>query len=87
MQEPIRECPHCGGLTSLRSNYSPQYRKYFVFCKCEICGAQGKAYTQPDPPSECDWNSVACEDAVGAWNMRYNPLPAVTGGNRTKSED
>lgn len=66
----IKPCPHCGGIACINANYSYKVRKYFVFVKCDICGAQAKIYTCDNHPSEEDWDNVACRDALNAWNMR-----------------
>ncbi len=66
--EAIKACPHCGGEAWLHSNYG--YRKYFVFCKCGICGASGKSYSLREAPSDSDWETPECAAAVMAWNMR-----------------
>ena len=69
----IDTCPHCGGTACLNANYSYKTRSYFTFVKCDICGAQGKAYSSPDEPAQQEWNNSSCVDAIKAWNMRYNP--------------
>jgi len=66
----IKTCPHCGGVACINANYSYKVRKYFVFVKCDICGAQGKAYISEEEPAAADWDNTACRDAVSAWNMR-----------------
>lgn len=66
----IKPCPHCGGTSCLNSSYSYKIRKYFVFVKCDICGAQGKIYLSGNDPNEDEWNNAACNDAINAWNMR-----------------
>lgn len=66
----IKTCPHCGGTAYLNSTYSFKIRKYFVVVRCDICGAQGKAYASDNSPEEDNWDSVACNDAINAWNMR-----------------
>lgn len=66
----IDTCPHCGGMAFLTQTYSYKCRCYFVAVKCDICGASGKPYTQKDPPSDDKWQSMACSDAIRAWNMR-----------------
>ena len=70
----IKTCPHCGGTACLNSNYSYKTRTYFVFVKCDICGAQGKAYNSPEEPAALEWNNQPCTDAINAWNMR-NGVP------------
>lgn len=67
----IKKCPHCGGVGYLNSNYSNKYRSYFVFVKCDVCGAQAKTYSSQEEPAEVDWNNNACIEAINAWNMRY----------------
>ena len=52
------------------SNYSRRTRSYFVFVKCEVCGAQGKIYNSKTEPAAAGWSNTACNNAVGAWNMR-----------------
>lgn len=56
----------------MNSNYSYKCRSYFVFVKCDICGAQGKIYNSYEEPAKADWNNPACNDAVTAWNMRFH---------------
>lgn len=71
MEDNIRECPHCGGEAYLHANYSSKARSYFVMVKCNMCGAQGKIYNTDEDPESVNWKSIACIDAVKAWNMRY----------------
>lgn len=66
----IKTCPHCGGAACLTSNYSYKTRAYFVFVKCDICGAQGKIYNSTEEPAAADWDNIPCRDAITAWNMR-----------------
>ena len=66
----IKPCPHCGGVSYLNSNFSYKTRSYFIFVKCEICGATGKTAGSKENPAADDWQSDACERAVEAWNMR-----------------
>lgn len=66
----IKPCPHCGGIAYLTQNYSYRSRTYFVFVRCDICGAQGKIYNSPEEPAAAGWNNQPCDDAVTAWNMR-----------------
>lgn len=70
LEQNIKACPHCGGTACLCASYSYKTRSYFVFVKCDICGAQGKLYRSTEDPSAADWNSIPCGDAVAAWNMR-----------------
>ena len=66
----IMPCPHCGGVSALCSSYSNRRRIYFVFVKCEICGAQGKTFADDVDPYENEWSDMPCENAIAAWNMR-----------------
>ena len=66
----IKPCPHCGSSACLTANYSFRSRSYFVFVKCDLCGAQGKIYNSTSDPAEESWNNAACNDAVRAWNLR-----------------
>lgn len=67
----IKTCPHCGGTANLRISYSHKMQAYFVYVKCEICGAQGKAYTDEEDPEVKGAENSACQFAISAWNMRY----------------
>lgn len=71
----IKTCPHCGGTACLNANYSYKARSYFVFVRCDICGAQGKIYNSAEEPAATGWNNAPCNDAIAAWNMR-TPEPA-----------
>ena len=66
----IKTSPHCGGKSSLNSNYSYKARNYFTFVKCDICGAQGKIYASEEDPAAANWDNQPCRDAIEAWNMR-----------------
>lgn len=68
----MKRCPFCGGEADLYYSYSPKYRKYFVYVKCEICRSQGKTFASAENPADYDWNTDTCEKAVKAWNMRYS---------------
>lgn len=68
--EQIKGCPHCGGVSWLNAKFSHKTRSYFVFVRCDICGAQGKTYRSTGDPAAANWNSQPCIDAVRAWNMR-----------------
>lgn len=70
-RETIKSCPHCGGQGVLQQTYSYKIRKYFVSVRCDICGATGKPFTADDAPSEKDWQTTECSQAIKAWNMRY----------------
>ncbi len=69
-RRPIKPCPHCGGVAYLNSNYSYKTRSYFIFVKCDICGATGKTTCEQEDPAISEWQSDACERAIEAWNMR-----------------
>ena len=75
-QEVIKGCHHCGGAACLNSNYSYRTRSYFVFVRCDVCGAQGKIYKSTDEPEAAGWNNQPCRDAVAAWNMRTSEREA-----------
>lgn len=66
----IKPCPHCKGTAYINAFYSYKAHSYYVFVKCNICGAQGKVYNSPIEPSAEGWDTEACYSAVGAWNMR-----------------
>lgn len=68
----MRKCPHCGGSGRLNASYSYHAECYFVFVKCDICGAQTRSFRDDDDPANSDWKSVACNIAVEAWDMRSN---------------
>jgi hypothetical protein len=84
MKTNILECPHCGGAAYLNSNYSYKIRAYFVFVKCEVCGATGKVTRSDNDPAEDDWQSPPCESAIAAWNLRTSPKARK--GKRGESE-
>lgn len=67
---PIRCCPHCGGEADLTQDYCSPKRRYIVFVKCDVCGAQGKVYDSWLEPAAEDWQNAACRKAISAWNIR-----------------
>ena len=66
----IRNCPFCGGEAILHANWSYRYKKYYVNCKCTICGSSGKGFPTADDPDETDWKDISCSRAVKLWNSR-----------------
>lgn len=66
----IKPCPHCNGVAYLNANYSYKTRSYFIYVKCDICGATGKTTTSQEDPQGEEWQSEACERAIEAWNLR-----------------
>lgn len=67
----IKECPFCGGYSNLHASFNRRISAYFVCVKCEICGAECKAFVQKENPVLESWDGVACNNAIHAWNMRY----------------
>ncbi len=82
----ILPCPHCGGSACLNSNYSYKSRSYFVYVRCDICGAQAKSYSSETAPASEQWDNVPCADAINAWNMRTSSRRA-SGCNTEDNED
>ena len=68
----VKPCPHCGGSAVLKANFSPKLNKFFVFVKCEECGAQGRAGSCTESPADDDWNNEGCGSAQYWWNLRVN---------------
>lgn len=66
----IRPCPFCNGDACLYANYANRYRKWLVYVKCDVCSAQGKAFSDREDPDLSGWNNAACDKAIRAWNMR-----------------
>lgn len=68
----IKDCPFCGGEASIWQNYNYKAEVFFVMCKCDVCGSQGKTFNSGDEvPVEVDWDNDACRRAIKAWNRRY----------------
>ena len=70
MKTKITGCPHCGGRAYLEQNYYYKARSFIVYVKCSICGAQGKVFHAEEEPAAADWNTMECNAAIQAWNMR-----------------
>lgn len=69
----LKKCPFCGHEEAyVYQRYSTNYGgNWFVFVKCEYCGAQSGAITSKDgEPAEMDWDCIAVKKVVDAWNMR-----------------
>lgn len=66
----LKTCPHCGGSANLVSVFSNRKQCFFIYVKCGICGAQGKAFTSKEDLVLKDPESDLCQSAVNAWNMR-----------------
>lgn len=49
------------------TNYSGYYATYYTVAKCDICGAQGKAYSSKRPLEQ---DPTPAAEAAAAWNMR-----------------
>lgn len=65
----IKKCPFCGGVADLCSNYSNR-DVFWVYVRCNVCSARGRAYASEEDPAEEDWEGKACEMAVDIWNNR-----------------
>lgn len=66
--DDLKQCPFCGGETTLWSNYGKF--GYFVYCKCDVCDATSRTFTIGDSLPE-DWEEMtASRKAIGAWNRR-----------------
>ncbi|MCI9553016.1 MAG: hypothetical protein HFE94_05725 [Acutalibacter sp.] len=64
----LKPCPFCKGEAALWSSYGKF--GYFVYCKCEICGATSKTFPLGESLPE-DWGELtASRKAADAWNRR-----------------
>lgn len=65
----LNKCPFCGGIAELLEEKYTFYTE--LFCKCMVCGAQGKIYKikSTDDESEDNFNKMK-QYAENAWNMR-----------------
>ena len=70
MSYVVYNCPHCNGNATLTSRFMSRTNNYLIVCRCDLCGAQGKAYFDDENPIDNNWSSDACELAVDAWNER-----------------
>lgn len=74
--EPLKPCPHCGGIARINYEYTPGEAARRVVVVCSICGAKGKALPVEDElidaPTEQDNRSAQRLAAVIAWNLRVS---------------
>ena len=67
---PLKRCPHCGGRAQMEVHYIKSRDQYYVYVKCEVCGAQGTlCKTVIDPLND---EGGCFNFAAAAWNMRTN---------------
>lgn len=66
----MKPCPHCGGEPYIVTQYNKRLNKFMIYCRCDVCGAQGKTYASCNNPAEADWESPESESAISAWNLR-----------------
>ncbi len=68
----LKPCPFCAGFADVCTievdNYD--YIDLYVGVKCQICGAIGKMYKVDDSDREHPLETLQCNMAVKAWNMR-----------------
>ena len=74
--EKIKTCPHCGGSASLRTNYNSNREVYYVFVRCDVCGAQGKLFYTKENPQTAEEDTYCNRGAIAAWNMRKGEVNA-----------
>lgn len=74
MENEIKNCPFCGAEANIWQNYSCKTGYYFVYCKCSMCGAQGKTFPSECEPAEIGWSNSACDSAIKAWNTRVKEV-------------
>lgn len=65
-----KKCPFCGGSAVMRQDYNSKKCCYFVYVKCEICGAQGQIFNSNTDADTEEWGNYACYMAEKAWNRR-----------------
>ena len=72
----LTECPFCGSDNVLfyesknRSRYYKYGNGYFVYVKCDTCGAQSRSVWAHEQPSENNWDISATRDVAMLWNAR-----------------
>ena len=66
----LKKCPFCGGNGDINRKWNYKHEVYFTFVKCEMCGSQGKTFTELYRGDDIDWETESCYSAVMAWNMR-----------------
>ena len=82
MNDTLKPCPFCGGI-SLRIDDSDEVFRYVV---CFDCSAQGPSTGTEDDDSEfgSDYAAAAERDAIEAWNSRSPAQRAARGGRAKK---
>lgn len=54
----------------MTANYNGSYHKWYVNCRCTVCGSSGKGYASGVDPEEDAWQNDACHSAADLWNRR-----------------
>ena len=72
----LKPCPFCGGTATIDSNYAYNTKTYFLFGRCEDCGAKGKVYAVNESIIEDMPYSAtnAYRLAMKSWNKRVKKL-------------
>lgn len=71
MEEELKElkpCPFCGDEANMWCRGTRH--GYMIIVKCDLCGAQTKAFWSDTDAADDDWNNQACKMAAKAWNRR-----------------
>lgn len=68
----LKNCPFCGS-DDIEVKAMKGRKGWFVFCKCEFCGSQGKTFTHKGNCGSNDelfWSDESIRQSCKAWNKR-----------------
>ena len=73
----MKHCPFCGGEALLKANRASKGDWTFFFVKCDVCGAQSKAFSEryiswDDIDPDDIWDYPAAKSALRNWERRAN---------------
>lgn len=71
----LKPCPFCGGRNiDVYRCWTNHSHTWLVHAKCELCGASGKMYRNPNDAGDGDyfWEHHSTKLAMEAWNKRTN---------------
>ena len=63
--DEMKNCPFCGGESDVNWNWNWKIKRFFVYVKCDTCGAQGKTVSCTDDDLE-----YTKDLAIRLWNRR-----------------
>lgn len=66
----LKPCPFCGGTATFFVKKSKNKTLWYIYVKCDFCGAQSKTMFTETDPKPLNFQTWDCSAAIDFWNNR-----------------